>query len=97
MADLTDARIRARHHIEMADLGCAWAALAERSLVPPSWALADRLRAAGVAGILVPSFAFGATEADVNAIFWTWAAGPPHQVRVFDPEHPLPQDDRSWR
>jgi len=45
----------------------------------------------------VPSFAFGATAADINAAFWDWAPGPAHQVRVIDPAGRLPSNDRSWR
>lgn len=97
VADLTDPGTRGELGIQLADLGCGWAGLADRGLGPPSWAVADQLMAAGMAGILVPSFAWGATEADVNAVFWRWAPGPPHQVRVLDPDHRLPQDDRSWR
>ena len=97
LADLTDPRTREELGVQMADLGCGWSGLADRGLVPPSWAVADRLMAAGMAGILVPSFACGATEADVNAVFWRWAPVPPHQVKVLDPDRRLPRDDRSWR
>lgn len=39
---------------------------------------------AGIAGVVVPSFAKGAVAADINAVFWDWAPNPPHQVRVID-------------
>jgi RES domain-containing protein len=46
---------------------------------------------------MVPSFAKGAGEADINVVFWYWAPEPPHQVRVIDDDRRLPRDARSWR
>ncbi len=97
MVDLTDPEVRGRLGIALDDLGCGWAGMVDRGLVPPSWGVADRLAADGHAGILVKSFASGATEADLNAIFWHWAPDPPHQVRVIDTDGRLPRDDPSWR
>ncbi len=97
VADLTEAAVRAALGIGWDDLACAWEDLAGRGEMPPSWAMADRLHAAGHAAILVPSFAAGATAEDVNAVFWRWSDTTPHQVRVIDPGRRLPQDDRSWR
>jgi RES domain-containing protein len=37
--------------------GVPWEDMADRGLDPPTWLLADRLIAQGVAGIIVPSFA----------------------------------------
>lgn len=62
----------------------------------PTWTIADRLIADGIAGVLVPSFARGATPADVNAVFWTWSNSVPHQVKAIDDEGRLPQDASSW-
>lgn len=84
MLDLSDPAIRAAHAVDGADLACAWEDLADRNQVPPSWALARRLIAEGVAGILVPSFAKGASARDVNAVFWRWGEDLPHLVRVID-------------
>jgi RES domain-containing protein len=95
--DLTDRAMFAQHGIDPADLACAWQDFATRGLKPPSWAVAARLVAAGTAGIVVPSFASGATAADVNAVFWDWSADPPHRVRVIDDDRRLPRNDRSWR
>jgi RES domain-containing protein len=95
--DLTDPETLAAHAIAAADLACAWKDLSARGRTPPSWALAARLMAEGAAGIVVPSFASGAMPADRNAVFWTWAPAPPHQVRVIDDFQLLPSDDRSWR
>ena len=59
--------------------------------------MARRLAASGSAGVVVPSFAKGATAADINVVFCDWAPDPPHQVRVVDDEHRLPKGARSWR
>ncbi len=65
--------------------------------MPPTWDPSQRLRAEGVAGIVVPSFASGAVPADMNVGFWRWHPVPPHQVRVIDDARRLPTDDTSWR
>lgn len=69
--------------------------MAGRGQAPPAWILADELVASGFAGVLARSFAFGATAMDLNAVFWHWAPGPPHQVRVLDPESRLPRIELS--
>lgn len=94
--DLTDPATLAANAITRADLGCAWKDLATRGISPPSWDIGMRLRAAGIAAIIVPSFASGATPVDVNVVFWTWGAQPPHQVVVIDDDHRLPRNDLSW-
>ena len=97
IADLTDVATLKALGVDRAALGCPWEYLADKGEMPPSWALADRLIAAGRAGILAPSFASGASIADVNAIFWRWAAEPPHRVEVIDDLGRLPKDGASWR
>jgi RES domain-containing protein len=62
----------------------------------PSWIVARRLMSEGFAGILVPSFAPGATEADVNLVLWIWGDALPHKITPYDPHERLPKDDRSW-
>lgn len=96
IADLTDPATLATLYITPADLSCPWEDLADRGAIPPSWGIANRLRAAGVAGIIVPSFAPGAGAADRNVVFWRWAEVPPHQVRVIDDLGRLPKDESSW-
>jgi RES domain-containing protein len=95
--DLTDDGVRAAHQVTLDDLGCAWKDLTTRKIEPPSWAMMRRLEAGGVAGIIVPSFALGATALDVNVIFWTWDVAPPHRVQVIDDAGRLPRDMSSWR
>ena len=97
LADLTDAEVRASLGVKVTDLACGWAGMVDRGLVPPSWLLADRLLAEGYAGLQVPSFAPGATEDDLNVVFWHWAPEPPHHIRVLDPGGRLPRNDLSWR
>ena len=94
--DLTDPTTRVAHGIAAADLACPWKDLATRGITPPSWDITARLVAAKTAGIIVPSFAKGATEANLNAVFWDWTPDPPRQVRVIDDDRRLPRDARSW-
>jgi RES domain-containing protein len=97
IVDLSDSATLAVHGITLADLGCAWKDLAIRGIKPPSWAITEHFVAAGTAGVIVPSFAKGASAADINVVFWDWAEDPPHQVRVIDDDRRLPRDARSWR
>ncbi len=94
VADLTDPTSLTALSIDVSDLACPWENLADRGVRPPSWEVAERLRGAGMAGIIVPSFAPGAGTQDTNAVFWTWADAPPHQVRVIDDMARLPRDGR---
>jgi len=95
--DLTDAAVLAAHGIGPMDLASPWKDFSTSGIKPPSWEIAERLVAAGMAGVLVPSFAKGAVAADVNVVFWDWAPDPPHQVRVVDDSGRLPKDASSWR
>lgn len=95
IADLTDPATVAALGIDRSDLACSWEDLADRGTTPPSWAIADRLMSGGHAGVVVPSFAPGATAVDRNAVFWRWADAPPYQVRVIDDQGRLPKDDSS--
>ena len=97
IVDLTDSTERMRLGVQAADLARAWEDLAAKRLMPPSWTVAARLIEDGVAGVLVPSFAPGATARDINAVFWRWSDVPPHMIRVIDHHGRLPRDDRSWR
>ena len=94
--DLTNRETIAAHGIAEADLACAWKDLSTRGIKPPSWAITERLLTEGTAGIIVPSYAKGATTGDINVVFWDWTTRPPHQVRVIDDNRRLPRDARSW-
>ena len=95
--DLTEPAVRAASGTDSETLACAWEAMALRGQVPPSWLLARRLIGAGVAGVIVPSFAPGATTVDRNLVFWRWGEAAPHAVRVHDELRRLPRNDMSWR
>jgi RES domain-containing protein len=97
MLDLTDAAMLASLDLSPEDLACPWEILAAKGIRPPTWLLAERLKAAGHSGIVTPSFAPGASAADVNVTFWRWSDMEPHRVRVIDHLVRLPRDDRSWR
>ena len=97
LVDLTAAGALRRHRASRADLACAWLTLAAAGREVPSWRLAERLRRSGAAGIIVPSFALGASADAKNLVLWRWGEAPPHAVRVFDPDRRLPRDDRSRR
>lgn len=89
--DLRDATELAGLGITPDQLACAWEDMADKGLKPPGWDIAERLFAAGHAGILVRSFAPGATDDEVNSVFWRWSRTRPHQVRVIDHYGRLPQ------
>jgi RES domain-containing protein len=97
IADLSDAATLAALQVDPNVLACSWEYLAARGETPPSWALADRLIAAGQAGIVAPSFGPGASPTDLNAVFWRSGLNPPRQVKVIDDAGRLPKDDASWR
>jgi RES domain-containing protein len=98
-ADIADLRTDARcaeYGVAPTELSSAWHSAALERKEPASWRLAQRLIARGIAGILVPSFAPGATRSDQNLVLWDWSERPPHQVRVFDPSGRLPRNQLSW-
>lgn len=96
IADLRTEAGRVAHRVRLADMACAWFAFLSGGKEPPSWNIARKLIAAGHAGILVPSFAPGATGTDHNLVLWRWSGRRPHRVRVFDPTGRLPKDQLSW-
>jgi len=60
---------------------------------PETGQLTRRLIARGITGILVPSFAPGATRSHDNLVL-NWDEQPP--LRVFDPSGRLPRNQLSW-
>ncbi len=96
IVDLRDLAERRRLDIEMGDLACAWgeALIARRE--PATWPIVRRLLAGGYAGILVSSFANGATGDDQNLVLWRWGPDLPHKVTVHDPTGKLPKNQLSW-
>ncbi|MES5101141.1 RES family NAD+ phosphorylase [Agrobacterium sp. BA1120] len=51
--------------------------------------LARDLKSAGFCGLIVKSFAQGATEDDLNIVLWTWGACAPHRLTLIDDERRL--------
>ena len=52
----------------------------------PTQQLAERLKAAGYAGMQVRSFAKGATEQDLNLVLWDWGTELPTRLCLVDDE-----------
>jgi len=52
----------------------------------PTQTLARHLVKAGYHGLMVPSFAAGATAADLNLVLWQWSDRPPTQLELIDDE-----------
>jgi RES domain-containing protein len=96
IADLRTVAGRAEHQVSRDDMACGWFADLAAGREPPSWQIARRLIGAGFAGVLVPSFAPGASLTDHNLVLWNWGEHLPHQVAVFDPSGRLPKDQLSW-
>ena len=96
IANVSDENGRGAFGVAMADLACPWEDLVDRRIEPPSWRLAKRLIAQGLAGVIAPSFAPGAGPFDRNVVFWRWSEVAPPRVRVIDDEARLPRDGGSW-
>ncbi len=97
VADLTTEQGRSEHSVDLDEMTCAWATALANGDRPASWSVYDRLKARGIAGILVPSFARGAEADDLNLVLWVWGPDLPHKVTVLDPSGRLPKDQLSWR
>ena len=96
IADLRDDGARTSHGVSLDELGCGWLSYQLARKQALSWFVADRLKATGHIGILVPSFVPGATAANVNLVLWRWGPDLPHKVDVYDPSGRLPQNQLSW-
>ncbi len=96
IADLRTEAGRAQHGVPWADMECPWFTFLSQGNTPPSWTIPDRLISRGIAGILTPSFASGATTNDHNLVLWRWSDRLPHRVIVYDPSGRLPKDQLSW-
>lgn len=96
ICDLSTQDGRNRANIAPGDIACAWKLHAFRREPVPSWIAADGLIANGYAGMLVPSFAPGADQSDMNLVLWKWSPDPPHRIEVHDPAGRLPKNQSSW-
>ncbi len=86
LVDLTARGALRRHGTTAAELGGAWLLLARSGEPVPTWQVAERLIADGAAGVVVPSFAPGASARSRNLVLWRWGDTTPHRVVVFDPD-----------
>lgn len=85
--DTLDKAQRRTLGVSDSDLACpAWEAEMLAGSVPASQALADRLIAAGYAGMRVRSFAVGTSTGDLNLVMWTWGTDRPARVVLIDDE-----------
>jgi RES domain-containing protein len=73
IADLTTDAARAANGVTIDELSCAWLTDMLAGRDAPSWLAVDRLKAAGNAGMLVPSFAPAAPR-QFNLVLWRWGA-----------------------
>jgi RES domain-containing protein len=96
IADLRTDAGRQALGISFDDMACAWGDALVAGREPPSWGVVRRLIAQGHAGILVPSFANGATTVDQNLVLWRWGPDLPHKVMAYDPGGKLPKNPLSW-
>ena len=85
--DALDEAERRSLGVTESDLACtSWEAEMLAGQVPASQALADRLIAAGYAGMRVRSFAAGAGADDLNLVMWRWGENRPARVALIDDE-----------
>ena len=94
--DLTTAAGLKTAGVAAGDLACGWMMLAHQRKAPPTWTMAKRLIADGVAGVITPSFAPGATADDRNLALWRGGPDRPHRISVYDPSGRLPKNQLSW-
>ena len=85
--DALDGERRREMGVAGSDLSCpTWEAEMLAGRTPASQALADRLNAAGYAGLRVLSFAAGAGPDDINLVLWRWGAARPARAVLIDDE-----------
>ncbi len=96
IADLNNELLLKAMDSSMQQLSCAWEDLATQGLMPPTWLLAEQLKAQDVAGALVRSFAPGCGSQNQNLVLWNWSDSEPHAVRVIDDFGRLPKTPESW-
>jgi RES domain-containing protein len=92
MIDLTDPNTLSSLGIDNKTFECPWKILRARGAPIPTWDLAERLIADGVAGARVPSFA---AAGGINVVLWNWQT-PPNVANVSDPDGDLPKNQSSW-
>ena len=95
VADSRDDTLVASYGMDPAALGDpGWRDAMVRVGEAPTQIFARRLAADGYQGMLVRSFAAGATGADLNLVLWRWGAAAPSRVRPIDDEGRLSRQPR---
>lgn len=85
--DAADPELTRRHGLTRADLAAPdWRIRMREEGVAPTQRLAERLIAEGYVGLCVPSFAPGATAADLNLVLWRWGTEAPALLHLVDDE-----------
>jgi RES domain-containing protein len=85
--DATDPERLAEQGLTEADLAANdWRLRMLKGAKAPTQAMAERLKAAGSAGLRVRSFAKGAAREDLNLVLWVWGTEDPTRLRVVDDE-----------
>lgn len=80
------------------ELSCPWALDVAEGREPASWKLANKFQKAGIAGLLVRSYAHGAKiDLHHNLVLWKWGTELPHKVTVHDSSLRLPHSQESWK
>lgn len=64
----------------------AWRNAMNRGAPVPTQEFAEHLIVAGYVGLLVPSFAAGATPTDLNLVLWRWKGGEGTRLELIDDE-----------
>lgn len=95
IVDLTNPESELLAELGPACLHSPWKWQQSEGLRPDSWRVYDALKHSA-AGILVPSYVFGASETMINLVLWSWSDAEPHKVSLIDPELRLPRNDQSW-
>jgi RES domain-containing protein len=90
--DATDANALSSHGMTPADLAANdWRIRMGTDGKAPTQILAQRLIAAGYAGMRVRSFAAGASAEDLNMVLWVWGSALPAKLMLIDDEGRLLQ------
>ena len=71
-------------HETLSDL--TWRDQMRKSGASATQLFAGNLIAKGYHGLLVRSFARGATESDINLVLWQWGSSPPSRLTLIDDE-----------
>jgi RES domain-containing protein len=88
--DAGEARVLARYDMTPEDLSAEdWRLRMQAEGKAPTQIFAERLIAAGYAGLKVRSFARGAGEQDMNLVLWTWSEELPTRLVLNDDEERL--------